>query len=101
MAEGKKIIEVGDNQILIDWGSAGVMLTGFGPDEPMVLGLDSLHDLLDALHEAHRAITRTERIKTVMRLPAAVKDALEAKARRQGISQNAALVEAIERYIKA
>ena len=104
MAEQEKIIAVGDQgaHIAIDWGSAGLTLSTFGDEgvaEPVIFGLDTLDELLDALHEVRREISKAERISRIVRLPVTLRDALEAKARREGISQNAALIEAIERYV--
>lgn len=100
MSEQSRLVNIGDNQILIDWGSAGALLMGLGPDEsPIVFGLDSLDELLDVLHKARREIAKVKRVARIIRLPATLNDALEEKTRREGISRNAAIIEAIESYL--
>lgn len=100
MSERSRLVNIGDNEILIDWGSEGFVVVGLGSAvPPMILSLDNLDELLDALHQARRETARVKRISRLLRLPANLNDALEERTRRQGISRNAAIIEAIERYL--
>lgn len=100
MSEQERLIKIGDEEILIDWGSDGMVLLGLeSAVVPMILDLDNLDELLDALHQARREVAKVKRVARLLRLPATLNDALEERTRRQGISRNAAIVEAIESYL--
>lgn len=66
---------------------------------PVFFQLDVLDELLDALHEVRAEIAGTKRIARMLRLPIEMRNRLEAKVRREGGNQNAAIIEAIERYL--
>ena len=99
-----KIIQlgVGKAHISIQWGTQSLCLAAYNQDgvaSPVFFGVEPLDDLLDALHEARRDLAKVEREKITFRIPPELKDALEAKARRDGLTQNAAFTEAVEDYI--
>lgn len=89
--------EHGKAAIAIQWGDEKVVLGA--SDSALALDLEALDNLLDALHEARRDLAREERTKVIMRIPLELKDALEAKARKEGLSQNAVFTRAIEEYL--
>lgn len=86
----------GETAIAVQWGDEQVVL-GVS-DSALLLDLEALDELLDALHQARRDLAKVERTKVIMRIPPELKDALEAKARREGLTQNAAFTEAVKEY---
>lgn len=104
MSPGTCQIKVSDQgaHIALDWGTEEIEICTIGDDgfpAPAVFELETLDELLDALHEARPDVAGTRRIARMLRLPVELKTRLEAKVRREGGNQNAAIIEAIERYL--
>lgn len=104
MSPGTRQIQVDDQgaHISLDWGTEELELCTIGDDgfpAPAVFELETLDELLDALHQARADVAGTRRMARMLRLPIELKNRLEAKVRREGGNQNAAIIEAIEDYL--
>lgn len=104
MSPGTRQIEVDveGTHIALDWGTEELELCTIGDNgfpAPAVFELETLDELLDALHQARADVAGTRRIARMLRLPIELRNRLEAKVRREGGNQNAAIIKAIERYL--
>ena len=95
----KKLIrlEGEDTHILIQWGEGKAVIKA--SSSPMALDADALDQLIASLLRARGQMVKREKSTLYARVPHNLKSQLLAKAQDEGLTQNAAIIAAVEGFL--
>lgn len=98
---GQRIVhmrgEHGEAALAIQWGDEKVILAA--SDSALVLDLEAIDNLLDALLEAKASFAKAERVPLYARVPPSLKARFVARATEMDLTQNAAIIAAVRTWL--